>query len=303
MAATLAVRPPQGRSRFWTRSFVVTVAVVASIPVILAVAVGFFQVNPYSSEMLSSAGDDAHLFLSSFPDDSLVVEIAYQGGMRPPPSALSTLLVRIHETCSKASVTVDTHSFADSRTTFGLPALNSLELGVRQHWPAPGSLSLFYLYLNGTYTPTAGVIGLAFHASAIAVYERAIVENAPAVPGVAVAMTTSVMIHEFGHELGLVGVFGHVPNEDLQHPPHSDDPNDVMYWQVDSIGLGALGGYPTQFDAADLSDLQAMRWTVIPYELLPWLVLGTTALAIAYLVARERRIRRQAAATTEPPAP
>lgn len=285
------------RTHIWTKTLAVQVALVLAIPVILGVTVGLFQLNPEEAEMLSGVGDDAHLLLNSFPDNTLTVEIAYQQSVGPPPSAaVSTLLDRINETCSKATVSVDQHSFASTATTFGDSALTTLDQQLRQNWPAPGSMSLFYLYLDGSYGPDNSVIGLAFRASSIAVFEGTI-DSDSSLFGDSSAVTTTVMIHEFGHELGLVGVFGNVPGEDLSHPPHSNDPNDVMYWEVDTTQISLLGATPpTQFDATDMSDLSMMKETLIPYEVLPWVVLAacfTAAVLLVYLDLRRRHRKSQ----------
>jgi hypothetical protein len=279
--------------RVWTRGLVIEVAVILAIPPVLGVAVGFFELNPVQAEMLSGVGDDAHLLLNSFPDNTLTVEVAFQTSVGPPTAqTISTLLDRINETCAKSSVTVDEHGFSSSATSFGDSDLVSLDSQQRQHWPSPGSMSLFYLYLGGSYGPDPGVIGLAFRASSIAVFEGAI-DSDSSLLGNAPAVTTTVMIHEFGHELGLVGIFGNAPNEDSAHPPHSNDTNDVMYWQVDTTQIALLGASPpTQFDAADLSDLNSVKAAIIPYEILPWLVLtacGLTAGLHVYLGVRGRR--------------
>jgi hypothetical protein len=280
------------KARVWTKPLAVEVAIILVLPVILGVVVGFFQFNPVESEMLSGVGDDAHLLLNSFPDNTLNVEIAYQQSLGPPPAAaVSTLLDRINETCSKASVSVDEHAFASTTTTFGDSDLTTLDQQLRQHWPAPGPMSLFYLYLDGSYAPDNSVIGLAFRASSIAVFEGTIVSDS-SLFGDATAVTTTVMIHEFGHELGLVGIFGQVSNEDPGHPPHSNDPNDVMYWAVDTTQISLLGATPpTQFDSADMSDLSMMKETLIPYEVLPWVVVMiciTAAVGLVYFDLRRR---------------
>lgn len=281
------------RVRVWTKALAIEVGIILAVPAVLGLGLGFFEINPVQAEMLSSVGDDAHLLLNSFPDGTLTVEIAFQQSVGPPPAvAVSTLLARINETCSKASISVDEHGFASSSTVFSDADLANLDQQLRQHWPYPGTMSLFYLYLGGSYAADSAVIGLAFRASSIAVFEGTILSDSSLL-GNAPAVTTTVMIHEFGHELGLVGVFGHVPNEDPAHPPHSNDPNDVMYWEVDSTQIALLGATPpTQFDAADMSDLSAMKQTVIPYEVLPWVVLGicaASAVGLVYFDVRRRR--------------
>jgi len=285
--------PPRGsgRRRVWTRRFAVTVALILAVPVVLGVTVGFFELNPVAAELLTPVGYDAHLLLEPFPDDSLVVEIAYQASAGPPPaSAVSTLLSRINETCEKASITVDEHEIGSTATSFTVNGLLSLEEQTRQHWPVPGVMSLFYLYLDAAYGPESDVIGLAYRGSSSAIFEGTIVGDSFLTD--AAAVTTTVMIHEFGHELGLVGIIGNAPNEDHAHPPHSDDLNDVMYWEVDTTGISVLGQTPpTNFDAADLSDLNTVKGTPIWTELLPWAVLATCLIAAALIVRSDLRTR------------
>jgi len=292
-----AAEPPVRtvRPRVWTKALVIETVLILSVPVILGAAVGFFEINPVEAELLTPVGFEAHLLLESFPDNALVVEIAYQRSAGPPPtSAVSTLLNRINETCSKGTVTVDEHAFDSSAPSFGEGDLLSTEESVRQHWPVPGEMSLFYLYLEGSYSSDPSVIGVAYRGSSIAIFEGTIARDA-SLFGATVAVTTTVMVHEFGHELGLVGIIGNAPNEDMTHPPHSDDPHDVMYWEVDTTGIGALGANPpTQFDAADLSDLATVRSTPIWTELVPWAVLASCVACAALLVHLDLRARTRA---------
>lgn len=277
---------------------VVEIALVLAVPVVLGVAAGFFEVNPIEAEMLSPVGGEAHLLLDAFPDDSLVVEIAYQSSIGPPPLvAVSTLFARINQTCQKASVTLDEHSFSSSQSSFSVSDLVALEPHVRQTWPTWGTMSLFYFYLDATASDNPNEIGVAYRGSSIAVFAATI----QATPGFATptAVTTTVMIHEFGHDLGLVGIDGLAPNEDPHHIYHSNDSSDVMYWAVDTTALSSLSGStPTNFSQADLNDLKTVRGTLVPYEILPWIVLVVSGL-VALLLA----VTRPAVEVSAPPAP
>lgn len=293
--------PP--RSSATSRWWVVGVASLLLLPAILGVLLGWFSLNSPVNEALSPVGDEAHDLLNGFPDQTLVVEIDYQRSAGPPPaSSVSVLEQRINETCAKISVSVEEFPFSSNATAFHESDLWGLETSVRHLWPSPGTMVLGYLYLNGRDADSSTTIGLAYRGASVAVFEGTIAATAPF--GSTTGVVTTVMVHEFGHELGLVGLVGVAPNQDASHPYHSSDPNDVMYWAVDSTALfGGLlggGGPPTAFDSADLSDLATVRTTPILLELIPWIVLvaslaGATCVAVV-------RFRRPTAAQHDLPA-
>ena len=276
---------------------VLAVAALLSLPAVLGFVLGWYGLDPQQAAALSSVGSDAHELLDSFPDDNLVVEVDYQSSAGPPPSsAVSILEQRINETCSKSSVSVVEYPFSSSATQFSEGDLLGLEDSVQHTWSTWGTVVVDYLYLNGGDANNPAIIGLAYRGASIAVFAATIASGAPSDT---TAVTTTVMVHEFGHELGLVGIVGSAPNEDPNHPYHSNDSNDVMYWAIDSTALfgGILGGSgpPNQFDAADLADLNTVRSTVIPVEVLPWAALGASligAALVAWIGAR-RRVRSE----------
>ena len=72
----------------------------------------------------------------------------------------------------------------------------------------------------------------------------------------------SVLVHEFGHLLGLVNLVYKSPvdHEDKDHPGHSNNEDSVMYWAIESANLGNIitGELPDEFDNDDLNDLSGM---------------------------------------------
>ena len=261
-----------------TRVLVLGVVAILLVPGVLGYALGWFDLNPRQAAAFTPVGSDAHALLDGFPDSHLVIEFDYQSSVGPPPaSAVAVLEERVNETCSKPSISVQEYPFSSSATSFAEGSLLGLEDSVQHTWSSPGTVVLDYLYLNGGDSDQPNTIGLAYRGSSIAVFEGTIASSAGTET---VAVTTTVLVHEFGHELGLVGIVGSAPNEDPNHPHHSNDPNDVMYWEVDTTAL--LGGLvpgtapPTQFDATDLSDLSTVRSTPIVSEILPWVVVAAS---------------------------
>jgi hypothetical protein len=293
MSAPAAPGAPTDR-RALRKALAIQVAIVLAVPLVLGVVLGWFDFDPEQAESLSPVGSEAHDLLERFPDDHLVIEIDYQSTAGPPPgSAVGILEQRVNETCQKSSVVVDEYSFDSGATQFSEGGLFGLSASVRHHWSSPGTEVVNYLYLNGGDSTDANAIGLAYRGGSIAIFEGTIASNAL---GEAATIDAIVLVHEFGHEIGLVGIIGSAPNEDPNHQYHSNDPNDVMYWEVDSTSLITSllggGGPGNQFDAADLSDLSTVKATPILQEVLPWGVLGASiAIALGIVVHARRRAR------------
>ena len=288
--------PRTGRGT--ARALVLEAVIVLLIPVVLGATLGWYDLNARQSETLSPVGSDAHAFLNGFPDSSMVVEIDYQSSVGPPPaSEVSILEQRINATCTKSTLTVEEVPFSSSVSGVHETDLLALEQAVRQTWPSPGRAVLGYLYLGGSDLDHPNTIGLAFRGASIAVFEGTI--QADAAFGAGDAVTTTVLVHEFGHELGLVGIVGSAAGEDPNHPYHSSDPNDVMYWAVDTTSIfGALAGAgpPNAFDSTDMGDLSSARVSPVFAEIAPWAVLGlTVSVGVALLWTARRRKRAHAA--------
>jgi len=277
------------------------VAALLAVPAVLGVAFGFFELNPKQAEMLAPVGSEAHLLLEPFPDDQMTVEIAYSTLVGPPPGAsVATLFDQLNATCQKTTLRLDLHAFAGTNSVYGLSDLLALEGQLRQHWPVWGTMSLFVLYLNGEYAPHPGTLGTAFRGSAVAVFESRIVAATLGVV-TATAVTTAVLLHEVGRDLGLVGLDGYAANEDPHHAGYASGANDVMYAGIDTSGYVAnlTAPPPSAYSSADLADLRNVRAAVIPYEILPWATLAGAVLAAAVVLWLARTER---APPTKPPA-
>jgi len=109
-----------------------------------------------------------------------------------------------------------------------------------------------------------GPIGIAYSSSTDVIFEQAIRDAATPLVS-AQEIEQAAMVHEVGHLLSLVNLTYHSPrpHEDPNHPGHSSDPNSVMYWAIDNVGVATLlGGHtqpPTGFDPDDLADLNDVK--------------------------------------------
>ncbi|HVF32825.1 MAG TPA: hypothetical protein VM933_07300 [Acidimicrobiales bacterium] len=115
------------------------------------------------------------------------------------------------------------------------------------------------LVLDGR-TDDASTLGFAVRGDVCAIFPDQVRRaESPVVPYA--VLEDAVTIHELGHILGLVDLARKTGREDKEHPSHSPNRDSVMFWAVESSLVGQVlgGGPPTEFDAADLADLAALR--------------------------------------------
>ena len=116
---------------------------------------------------------------------------------------------------------------------------------------------------EGTYSDDS-VLGVAVDASTIALFSDSI-DDATSIfnPRISAEdIENSVMVHEFGHLLGLVNlVYTSPADHEDSDTGHSNNEDSVMYWAVETVTISAWfsGDLPTQFDQDDLNDLAGMK--------------------------------------------
>ena len=129
--------------------------------------------------------------------------------------------------------------------------------------PQTSELRWHVIMPQGKYSDDS-VLGVAVDASTIALFSDSI-DDATSIfnPRISAEdIENSVMVHEFGHLLGLVNLVYTSPadHEDSEHPGHSNNEDSVMYWAIESANLGNIitGELPDEFDNDDLNDLSGM---------------------------------------------
>jgi hypothetical protein len=197
-----------------------------------------------------------------------VVEVDYQPGKAPRQEAMSVLQARIQETCNKPDgVQIDRQEVGITSRTWSVDALKSVERTHRDTSTSGNTASLYVLYVGGNYEGDSSegkVIGVMYQRSSIAVFKDTLESASSPVTlplFTAVDVEKSVVVHEFGHVLGLVNLGTAMvnPHEDTAHRGHSTSKDSVMYWAIESDAITRFftGPPPTQFDPNDKADLRA----------------------------------------------
>ena len=209
------------------------------------------------------------LTLACLSDDkytSMVVEIDYEAGYMPEQSSTDLLKTRLEQVCDKPqgieAFLTETNFDHEGQWS----ASDVREKGWNEKSNNPQSDSTLYwqaIFPSGQYA-NDGVLGVAVDASTIAIFGEAVddaegpIFNRPS----AEEIENSVLVHEFGHLLGLVNLVYQSPveHEDEEHKGHSNNEDSVMYWAIESANIGNIitGELPDDFDADDLNDLAGM---------------------------------------------
>lgn len=217
-------------------------------------------------------GINTRLYLShDIP--KLIVEVDAEKGYEPTSSALDRLRSRLASVADKPNgiQILPVETFTDDRSPWSEDDLLAVERKYRDNYSSRSAMVLYVLYVDGSYSEQSDALGLAYDSSTYAVFAEKIRESAatPLVP--AASIEQAVVVHEMGHVLALVNLGYTSPrdHEDPDHRGHSSDPNSVMYWAMDNVGvanlLGGRADPPDDFDAddrADLEDLKSGRLTV-----------------------------------------
>ena len=209
------------------------------------------------------------LTLACLSDDkytSMVVEIDYEAGYMPEQSSTDLLKTRLEQVCDKPQgieiFLTETNFDHEGQWS----ASDVREKGWNEKSNNPQSDSTLYwqaIFPSGQYA-NDGVLGVAVDASTIAIFGEAVddaegpIFNRPS----AEEIENSVLVHEFGHLLGLVNLVYQSPveHEDEDHKGHSNNEDSVMYWAIESANIGNIitGELPDDFDDDDLNDLAGM---------------------------------------------
>ncbi|HUR25653.1 MAG TPA: hypothetical protein VM327_06540 [Candidatus Thermoplasmatota archaeon] len=136
--------------------------------------------------------------------------------------------------------------------------------------------AIHLVFVDGTYDQ-GNVLGATFsretssgrvvETGPIMIFSKVIRDNCSPLSGCLggdAAIFRAVLVHEFGHAIGLVdnGVEMQRGHEDSAHPGHSSNCDSVMYWEVETTGIfsflcGGRTTASTEFDADDRADLCA----------------------------------------------
>lgn len=209
-------------------------------------------------------GQMARTYLRSSPARALLVEVDWIEGREPTQAALDHLVSILRREADKpGGVRVERgNAIPQRRDSYTFAQIEAVEDANRSRGSAGEVATLYVLYLNGDLAGEEGTIGVAYRASAVALFADRIRAAATALIQPS-AIERAVLVHEAGHVLGLIniGYRSKHDHEDASHPHHSRYRTSVMFWAVEDISVSSIlsGGPPDDFDRYDRDDLALLR--------------------------------------------
>ena len=204
-------------------------------------------------------------FLSSETYKSLSVEIIYVEDHEPSQPALDNLQEFLELRLNKPNgITFTQKSIASPENySFTADDIRELEDKHRTQYAQNENLTAFIFYADEEYagnTSQSKTIGLAYGSTSMCIFEKTVEENSGGLGQVSRNnLETAVLIHEFGHVLGLVNTGTPMVQNHESAPGHSDNENCLMYYASETGSLtGFIGGDPMpELDDQCIADLQA----------------------------------------------
>lgn len=206
----------------------------------------------------------ARVYLRSSPARRLRVEVDYVEGRAPSARALDHLASILRREAAKPDgvAVVRGEEIPKERNEYTLDDVRGLERRYRDARSAGATATIWVAYLNGDFVQQRGALGVAYSASAAAIFADQ-VDGAATSLVRPIAIERAVLTHEIGHILALVniGYTSEHDHEDPEHPGHSSNEDSVMYWAIEDVSIASLltGGPPDDFDQFDRDDLRMLR--------------------------------------------
>jgi hypothetical protein len=214
----------------------------------------------FSSTSFPGASAEAYLTNTRFTD--LYVEVDYMEGYEPTPVAINGLQSFLERYLNKTNITITLSEIPSTGGTYTLSQVRSLEEDHRDNYTEASGTTLYayIMILSGEYFQE-NTLGIAFFNTSAALFGGTIesISGTPPLAPDREKVESTVINHEFGHLLGLVGSGSPIQSgHKTEGSPHCTTSGCLMEPSIDNTNFFAnfSGEVPTLDDLC-VTDLQA----------------------------------------------
>ncbi len=206
----------------------------------------------------------AQMYLEDHPYSELIIEYDYVPGFEPSHIAMNTLEEVVYRYTDKREVIhrMDENvALRDTRAVYTEEHIHLLVDNYKSHQRGGESMVLYVLYLDGAWKEE-NVLGLSYGGDRIVIFMQTIINVSRRSQNLQPHdIESSVLVHEFGHLLSLVGRGYQSDHEDPEYRHHCDESAGPCVMAADvevSVGRFSVPP-PTDFCTLCREDLELIR--------------------------------------------
>lgn len=206
-------------------------------------------------------------FLSDDKYEKLIVEIQYVAGHAPTQASVNNLKAFLEQRLNKPGGITIVQSAISSpgRAYYSVNDIREIESANRTQHTNGKTLTAYFFFADGDYAGNSGnskVLGIAYESSSMVIFEKTVKDHSGGITEPPVTtLETTVLLHEFGHILGLVnnGTSMTTYHQDESHGHHCNNQDCLMYYTAETTDIIAnlTGGDIPSLDAKCIDDLRA----------------------------------------------
>lgn len=218
---------------------------------------------PYKQQVGYSAND----ILSNKKFTDIYVEVMYVAGFKPSAETLLNLIDFIASRTNKTNIVIEERLINISlKSVYSIDDIRSIEDANRSIFSNENQLAISALFLDGKSsndTETNTILGTSYRNTSFVIFEETIQTSSNNILGPdKIVLESSVILHEFGHLLGLVnkGTSMVVNHEDTTNNAHCTNENCLMYYLIEhgkNPHHWVQDGQIPQLDTNCINDLRA----------------------------------------------
>ncbi|WP_452228686.1 membrane metalloprotease [Lacinutrix sp. MEBiC02404] len=224
--------------------------------------------NNNTSANQQSTGSSSNDLLSDATYTSMKIELVYVDGFEPSQTAINNFVAFLEARTFKPNgILVEKRAIASpGNSPYTNAEIRAVEDANRTAYNTADQIAVWAFFADGesdSNTNNGVVLGTAYRNTSFVIYEETLhgFSDSAFEPSRSLLETTVIM-HEFGHILGLTNLGADLQSnhEDAEHPKHCDVETCLMYWSAetgDGIANLVSGGSAPQLDAQCIADLQA----------------------------------------------